>query len=331
MAKTPKEADELIEMVSNNQYIYTSERNPANTRTTQKRKGMEVDTLDAILAQNKLINTEVNPREECKSLTLGKEAVPKEEDVAEDLKEKKAQEEAGSAFVHTSIVIEESKVQHLQNVQEEIKDEQLAQFLAVFKKLQINILFAEVLEKKPPYMACLKSVFSEKKALRGDETVVLTKKCSALVQKKLPRKLLDPRSFLIPCTIGTITFEKSLCNLGSSINLSSLSVMKKLGIQEAQPIRISLEMVDKFLKRAYRVVENILVKVEDLYLPTNFVILDIGEENDDSIILGRPFLATGRALIDVERGELVMRLWEDHVLFKIPKPQSFSDKESTSM
>ncbi|XP_057746750.1 uncharacterized protein LOC130966019 [Arachis stenosperma] len=217
MAKTPKEADELIEMVSNNQYMYTSERNPANIGTTQNRRGME-------------------------------EAVPKEEDVAEDLKGKKAQEEIGSVFVHTPIVIKESKVQHLQNVQEETKDEQLAQFLAVFKKLQINILFAEVLEKKPPYMACLKNVFSEKKALKRDETIMLTKECSALLQKKLPQKLLDPRSFLIPCTIGTITFEKALCNLRSSINLSPLSVMKKLGIQEAQPIRISLEMVDKILK-----------------------------------------------------------------------------------
>ncbi|XP_016167507.1 uncharacterized protein LOC107609953 [Arachis ipaensis] len=119
-------------------------------------------------------------------------------------------------------------------------------------------------------MACLKSVFSEKKALRGDETVVLTKKYSALVQKKLPQKSSDPRSFLIPCTIGTITFEKALCDLGSSINLMPLSVMKKLGIQEVQLTRISLEMVDKSLKRAYGVVENVLVKVEDLYLPADF-------------------------------------------------------------
>ncbi|XP_016206481.1 uncharacterized protein LOC107646846 [Arachis ipaensis] len=156
--------------------------------------------------------------------------------------------------------------------------------------------------------------------------MVLDKECSALVQKKLPQKLLDPGSFLIPCTIGTITFEKALCDLGSSINLMPLSVMKRLGILEVQRAKISLEMADKSLKRAYGMVEDVLVKVEDLYIPADFVILDNGEDRDESIIIERPFLATSKALIDVERGELVLRLYEDYILFKIPNPQSPSNK-----
>ncbi|XP_025607947.1 uncharacterized protein [Arachis hypogaea] len=144
--------------------------------------------------------------------------------------------------------------------------------------------------------------------LRGDETVVLTKEYSALLQKKLPPKMPDPGSFLIPYTIGTITFEKALCDLGSSINLMPLFVMMKLGIQEVQPTRISLEWAEKSLKRAYGMVENVLVKVEDLYLPADFVILDTGEDKNDSIIIGRPFLATGKDLIDVKKGELFLRL-----------------------
>ncbi|XP_015934175.1 uncharacterized protein LOC107460331 [Arachis duranensis] len=228
---------------------------------------------------------------------MRKEVEPKEEHFAEDLKEKKAQEKIGSALVHTPIVMEEP----------------------------------EVLEKKPPYMAYRKSVFSEKKTLREDEIVVLTKECNALVQKKLPQKLPDPGSFLLPCTIGSITFEKALCDLGSSINLMSLFMMKKLGIQEAHPTRISLEMADKSLKQAYGLVENVLVKVEDLYLPADFVILNTGEEKDDSIILGRPFLATERAMIEVERTELCLRMHEEYLLFKILKHQPLSDKDGTSM
>ncbi|XP_016168490.1 uncharacterized protein LOC107611037 [Arachis ipaensis] len=180
-------------------------------------------------------------------------------------------------------------------------------------------------------MACLKNAISEKKALMGDETVVLTKESSALVQKKLPPKMPDFKSFLIPCTIGTITFEKALCDLSSSINLMPLSMMRKLGIQEVQPTRISLEMVDKSLKRAYSMVEIVLVKVKNLYLPANFVRLDTGEDKDNSIILGRPFLAILKALIDVEKGELILRLWEDHILFKIPNPQSLSNKGGTTV
>ncbi|XP_057734093.1 uncharacterized protein LOC130949365 [Arachis stenosperma] len=182
----------------------------------------------------------MNSREECKALIMDKEAELGEMHATKELKEKKAQEKTGSTLLHALVEVKEP----------------------------------EVLEKMPSYMAYLKSVLSEKKALKGDETVVLTKECSALVQKKLPQKMPDPGSFLIPCTIGTITFEKALCDLGSSINLMPLSVMKKLGIQEAQPTRISLEMADKSQKRAYGLVENVLVKVEDLYLPVDFVILD---------------------------------------------------------
>nr|XP_025628251.1 uncharacterized protein LOC112721399 [Arachis hypogaea] len=276
-------------------------------------------------------NIEVNPREECKALLIGKEAKLEEKPTTEDLKKKKAQEEIESTLLHASVVVKDPEVQHPLKLQEETKDEKLTQFLKIFKKLQINISFAEVLEKMPPYMACLKSVLSEKKALKEDETVVLTKKCSALVQKKLPQKIPDLGSFLIPCIIGTITFEKALCDLRSSINLMPLSLMKNLGILKVQSIRISLEIADKSLKRAYGLVENILVMVEDLYLPADFVILDTGEEIDDPIILGRPFLITGRALIDAERGNLVLRQWEDYILFKIFKPPPLSYKGGTGI
>ncbi|XP_016199913.1 uncharacterized protein LOC107640924 [Arachis ipaensis] len=178
-------------------------------------------------------NTEVNPREECKALAMAKEAEPKEVHAAKKLKEEKAQEEAGSTMLHAPLVAQEPEVQPPQKPQEETKDEQLTQFLEIFKKLYINIPLAEVLEKMPLYMAFMKGILSKKKALKGDETLVLTKVCSALIQRKLPKKMPNPESFLISCTIGNITLEKALCDLGSSINLMPLSVMKKLGIQEA--------------------------------------------------------------------------------------------------
>ncbi|XP_016168470.1 uncharacterized protein LOC107611015 [Arachis ipaensis] len=133
-------------------------------------------------------------------------------------------------------------------------------------------------------MAFIKSILSEKKALKGDETVVLTKEYSALIQRKLPKKMSDPGSFLIFYNIETVTFEKALCDLGSSINLIPLSILKKLGIQEAQATMISLQMADKSLRQAYGLVENVLLKVGELFLLADFVILDTGEDTDDSII-----------------------------------------------
>ncbi|XP_020978063.1 uncharacterized protein LOC110271474 [Arachis ipaensis] len=233
---------------------------------------------------------------------MTKEAESKEMYVAEKLKEENDQEDIGGTLLHAPLVAQELEVPHPQKLQEETKHEQFTQFLEIFKKFHINISFAELLEKMPPYMAFMKSLLSEKKVLKGDKTVVLTKEGNALIQRKLPKKMPNPGNFLIPCTIGNIIFEKALCDLGSSINLMSFSIMKKLGIQEAQPIRIALEMADKSRKQAYGLLENVQVKVGELFLPANFVILDMGEDIDESIILGRSFLATGRALIDVERG-----------------------------
>ncbi|XP_016185537.1 uncharacterized protein LOC107627198 [Arachis ipaensis] len=119
-------------------------------------------------------------------------------------------------------------------------------------------------------------LLSKKNTLKGDETVVLTKECSVIIQSKLPRKMPDPGSFQILCTIGNITFDKALCHLGTSINLMPLSVMKKPQIQKAQPTRIALQMADKSLRQAHGIVENVLVKVGEFFLPADFVILDMG-------------------------------------------------------
>ncbi|XP_057723861.1 uncharacterized protein LOC130939804 [Arachis stenosperma] len=141
----------------------------------------------------------------------------------------------------------------------------------------------------------------------------------------------DPGSFRISCTIWNVTFDKGLCDLGASINLLSLSVMKKLQIQEAQPTRIALQIVDKSLKLAHGIVENVLVKVGELFLLANFVILDMGEDKNDSIIQGRLFLAIGRVLIDLEQGELFLRMCEDYLVFKVFSPSHHSGEGGTYM
>ncbi|KAL4314471.1 hypothetical protein AHAS_Ahas15G0088400 [Arachis hypogaea] len=110
-----------------------------------------------------------------------------------------------------------------------------------------------------------------------------------------------------------------------------LSVMKKLQIQEAQPTKISLQMGDKSMKPAYGLVDNILVKVGKFFLPTDFVILDTGEDENASIILGRPFLATGRALIDVEVGELVLRVHNEQLVFHVFKDVHSTGEEERCM
>ena len=91
----------------------------------------------------------------------------------------------------------------------------------MFKKLEINILFADALAQMPNYLKFMKEIMSNKKKLKAYGTVNLSKNYSAIIQRKLPEKLKDPSSFSIPCIIGKHTFSKALCDLGASINMMS--------------------------------------------------------------------------------------------------------------
>ena len=112
---------------------------------------------------------------------------------------------------------------------------------------------------------------------------------------------------------------KALCDLGASINLMSLSIFKRLGLGEAKPTTVTLQLADRSLKHPRGMIEDILVKVDKLILPADFIVLDMEEDREISIILGRPFLATGGALIDVQKGDLTMRVQDQEVTFNVFK------------
>ncbi|XP_073017840.1 uncharacterized protein [Primulina eburnea] len=196
-------------------------------------------------------------------------------------------------------------------------DTQFSKFLEIFKKLHINILFAEALAQMPFYAKFLKEILSNKRKLVDFGTVKLSEECSAILQNKLPPKLKDPGSFSVPCTIGTSNFSKALCDLGASINLMPYSCFEKLRIGEVKPTTISLQLADRSIKYPRGVVEDVLVKVDKFIFPVDFVVLDMEEDREIPLILGRPFLATGRALIDVHKGELVLRLNDESVIFNV--------------
>ena len=196
-------------------------------------------------------------------------------------------------------------------------DKQFTKFMAVFKKLHINIPFADALEQMPSYVKFMKDILSQKRRLADFETVNLTEECSAILQRKLPQKLKDQSSFTIPCTIGNAIFEKALCDLGASINLMPLSIFKRLGLGEARPTTVTLQLADRSLKHPRGVIEDVLVKVDKFIFPADFIVLDMEEDKEIPIILGRPFLTTGRTMIDVQRGELKLRVQEDEVKFNV--------------
>ena len=96
-----------------------------------------------------------------------------------------------------------------------------------------------------------------------------------------------------------------------------LSIFKRLGLGEARPTTVTLQLADKSLKHSRGVIEDVLVKVDKFIFPADFIVLDMEKDKEIPIILGRPFLATGRAMIDVQRGELKLRVQEDEVKFNV--------------
>ena len=145
----------------------------------------------------------------------------------------------------------------------------------------------------------------------------LTEECSAILQRKLPQKLKDRCSFTILCTIKSSIFERSLCDLEASINLFPLSIFRRLGLSEACPTTVTLQLEDKSLKHPWGVIEDVMFKVDKFIFPEDFIILDMEEDKEIPIILGRPFLATGRAMIDVQKIELKLRVQDDEVKFNV--------------
>ncbi|XP_057775361.1 uncharacterized protein LOC130994330 [Salvia miltiorrhiza] len=157
-------------------------------------------------------------------------------------------------------------------------------------KKNVEIEFSKFLE-----------IFRKKKKLEEFEMVNLTEECCAVLQKKLPIKIKDPGSFTIPCDVGNGRCGKALCDLGASINLMPLSIFNKFEIGTIKPTTIALQMADRSVSYPKGIVEDVLVKVDNFIFPVDFVVLDMVEDKDVPLILGRPFLATRRALIDVAK------------------------------
>ena len=105
-----------------------------------------------------------------------------------------------------------------QRLQKARREGQFSKFLDIFKKIEINIPFAEVINQMPIYSKFLKEILSKKRKIAEEGIVNLTATCSAIIQQKLPAKMKDPVSFTIPCSIGKYEFKKALCDSGASIN-----------------------------------------------------------------------------------------------------------------
>nr|GEV26924.1 reverse transcriptase domain-containing protein [Tanacetum cinerariifolium] len=201
---------------------------------------------------------------------------------------------------------------------------QMEKFFQIFHDFHFDVNFADALLMMPKFTSTIKSLLTNKDKLFELAKVPLNENCSVILLKKLPEKLGDLDKFLITCDFPRINVCHALVDLGASINLIPLSIWKKLSLPELTPTRMTLKLADRSITRPKGVVEDVFVKVGKFYFPTDFVVVYFEADPRVSLILGRSFLRTGRALIDVYREEITLRVNDDSVTFNLNQTMRYS-------
>jgi hypothetical protein len=152
--------------------------------------------------------------------------------------------------------------------------------------------------------------------------IKLTEECSVVILNKSPEKKKDPGCPTIDCSID---FSNALCDLGASVNMIPAAVYHKLNYSALEPTPMCLQLADQSVRYTLGIAENILVKIREFFVPVDFVVLDMHPNSKVSLILGRPFLSTANAYIDVEKGEIKFTIngQEEQFAFK-PRPEQCS-------
>nr|GEV48585.1 reverse transcriptase domain-containing protein [Tanacetum cinerariifolium] len=212
------------------------------------------------------------------------------------------------------------------------KDNNLAlKFVEIFRKLHFELSFADALLHMPKFALMFKSLLNNKEKLFDLSTTPVNENCLAVILKKLLEKLGDPGKFLIPCDFTELDECLALTDLGASINLMPLSIWRKLSLPELTPTQMILELADRSTTRPTGIAEDVFVKVGKFHFPVDFVVVDYVVDPRVPLILGRPFLRTGRALIDVYGEELTLRVNDEAITFKVGQTSKYSYNDAESI
>ncbi|KAK8698106.1 hypothetical protein V6N13_114237 [Hibiscus sabdariffa] len=223
-----------------------------------------------------------------------------------------------------------------QRLKKQKQDYQFKKFLDILKQVHINLPLVEALQQMPNYAKFLKDMVTRKKRIEEFENAAATETCLALMHNKVPAKKTDPGSLTIECLIGHNYPTKALCDPGASINLMPKSVFQKLGIHEAKPTTVMLQLADHSYVQPDGKIEDILVKVDKFIFPAFFLILDCEADEYAPKILGRPFLSTSRAVIDFDNDEIIYKVENNSVKMKsltkqLNKGKNIADAPATEV
>nr|GEV38343.1 hypothetical protein [Tanacetum cinerariifolium] len=185
----------------------------------------------------------------------------------------------------------------------------------------------KALEQMPKYAKFMKDLLARKGKTEETSKIVLNKRCFAVLLNKIPFKEKDPESFTIPYVMGKVGIDKALADLRASISLIPYSMYARLDLGELKPTRMCIKLANKSTQYPKGIAENVTVKIDKFIFPMDFVVLDIKEDHKIPIILGRPFLATVHAMIDVFNKKISIKVGNETITFEIEKSMKFSTTE----
>ncbi|GJU14588.1 reverse transcriptase domain-containing protein [Tanacetum coccineum] len=203
---------------------------------------------------------------------------------------------------------------------------QYSRFLKMFKQLRLEIGLKDALVEMPKFNKWLSSLLRNKKKLEEIAITTVNAECSAIIINKVLEKLEDPGKFLIPCALQELDRTSALADSGASINLLPHSIYKKLGLEALTPTRMTLELANCSISHPIGIAEDVVVRVDGFTFLADFVVVNFEPDPRVPIILGRPFLRTAKALIDLYEEKLTLRVGKDELVYYAEKSEKNKEK-----
>nr|GFB88063.1 reverse transcriptase domain-containing protein [Tanacetum cinerariifolium] len=203
-------------------------------------------------------------------------------------------------------------------------NEQIEKFYKIFKEMSFEISFMDALILMPKFASTLKALIRNKEKLCEMARTMMNEHYSAVILTKLPRKLGDPRKFLIPCEFSEMDECLALANLGASINLMPLSVWEGISLPELTLTCMTLELADHSVSKPIGIAKDVSFKVGVFHFLADFVVVDFEPDPRVPLILERCFLKTSQALIDVHKGELTLRIGNEAITYNLDQTVRYS-------
>ncbi|XP_040963884.1 uncharacterized protein [Gossypium hirsutum] len=297
---------------------------------------MAVNRLES---QGKLPSqTEPNPRQNASAITLrsGKvlETVPDKSHGQDNEREKQISDPKArpESEIQKPVVVPPPFPGRLAKDKKEKEEKEI---LETFRKVEVNIPLLDAIKQIPRYAKFLKELCTSKRKLIGNERVNVGENVSAVLQKKVLPKYKDQCMFAISCEIGNVGINKAMCDLGASINVMPYPIYKLINAGPLKKTGVIIQLADKSVIYPEGLLKDVLVKINELVFPADFYIINMEDDNSTNssdIFLGRPFLSTASAKIDVQSGTLTMEFDGEIVKFNVYEtmshPNSLSDISS---